>query len=198
MKENLQSLFDLSRGLFLEDEERRKNADSKASTLLSVLSISIASLGFSAKWIFKENFSTSTFLEFVVYTLLTTTFVLLSTSWFYVFVSLKNSDRDQFILKKSDLDIFKDNEIEAINYTLAKKYIISTQKNVSITNLKIEKLQRGYRFLKYSIIGIILLFICYPINLMFFASEKEKKNEANPFLLITIEDERSSKPRQPI
>lgn len=189
--EKYRELYNLSKEILNQEQDRFNGIEEKASKYLTVLTLLVGASGFFGKWIISDLIPPRNKLEWALVGLGLMLVFSIIVSWFVVFNALRIRKIKTIPL---DIQFFDDNELLNIFYALARGNKEALDENRKTTNRKSRMLDIGY----YMMIVAMSFLIVFTSLFGFYSWSKPRNNESYERSLTMSEKEKSnSKPAEP-
>lgn len=153
-----EELYNLSKEVLNQENNRYRSLDQKASRYLTALTFIVGIYGFFVSRLLPQLLLPNSFIDWLLVIILILLFFFIILSWFFLFAILRTSS-----LATTPLNIkfFVDHKLVDIYYSLTKTNEIALLKNSKRNNRKSKFLKWAYIFMKIAMFFIILLFFCF-------------------------------------
>lgn len=173
--EKYKELFELSKELLAEEQGRYSRLDQKAAMYLSAITIvaSLYALVASSLWS-SLAYPLGVFsIILLAYSLVLAVFMLVA--WFEVFRAARVVGIMRMPL---DIQFFDDNRTLDIHYALARGNKRALKVNMKVNQLKSERLARGYRFIRLTVVGIAVFLLLFGFYRLLGVQENGRRHAA--------------------
>jgi len=161
--EKYKDLYEYSKELLDEEQNRFRRIDQKASWYLSALTILVGFSSFFSNRIFEQFIPPISKLEWFLVILFFSINLCFILAWFMFFLTLKQHGVHRLSLNNEMLEFFRVHRRIDIHYFLAKKSAEAYENNRKITDKKAMKLAWGYRIVIIAILLMILFLASFII-----------------------------------
>jgi hypothetical protein len=162
--EKYKELYDLSKEVLNEEHNRFTWIDDKAAKYLSALTLVAAVAGFFGKWLIVSLIPPKTEIEWVLFIVGATLFIMMFVSWFLLLDVLRVQRNITMPLDDETISFFDDNELVNIYYNLARGNKDALEENEKITNIKAKWLKYGYISMCLSVVLLGLFVVVFVLH----------------------------------